>query len=174
MTQLAQLFFNFDRFLGAASIGNGNINDTYRIDYQVEGVQKTALLQRLNHQVFKQPEAVMNNTLRICQHLAKQDYPYQIAAPLPALDGDFLQKDKDGNYWRAFPFIENSFAPAGTSDLHIAYEAARAYGAFARALLYTGSTTEPTLSPGLPRSTRWDAPRCAKARHLPDHWGSPV
>ncbi|MBC7774436.1 MAG: aminoglycoside phosphotransferase family protein, partial [Phycisphaerae bacterium] len=74
------------------------------------------------------------NTLRVCQHLEKQDYPYQIAAPLPALDGTYLQKDADGNYWRTFPFIENSFAPEGIFDPHIAYEAARAYGAFARAL----------------------------------------
>jgi Ser/Thr protein kinase RdoA (MazF antagonist) len=134
MTHIASLFFHFDRFLGAISIGNGNINDTYRLDFEVSGTRKTALLQRLNHLVFKQPEEVMDNTLRICQHLAKQDYSYQIASPLPALDGTFLQKDEAGNYWRAFPFIENSFAPEGVSDPNIAYEAARAYGAFARAL----------------------------------------
>lgn len=40
----------------------------------------------------------------------------------------------NGNYWRAFPFLENSFAPEGISNPHIACEAARAYGAFARAL----------------------------------------
>ena len=134
MTHIARLFFHFDRFLGASPIGNGNINDTYRLDYEVAGEHKTALLQWLNHLVFKHPEALMENTLRVCQHLEKQDYPYQIAVPLPALDGTFLQKDEAGNYWRAFPWIENSFAPEGVSDAHIAYEAARAYGAFARAL----------------------------------------
>ncbi|MFN0034238.1 MAG: phosphotransferase enzyme family protein [Saprospiraceae bacterium] len=134
MTHIARLFFLFDRFLGATPIGNGNINDTYRIDFEIGGEQKTALLQRLNHRVFQQPELVMDNTLRVCQHLAAQDYPYQIAAPLTALDGAFLQKDAAGNYWRAFPFLENSFSPEGISDPHIAYEAARAYGACARAL----------------------------------------
>ncbi len=134
MTHIASLFFHFDRFLGATPIGNGNINDTYRVELEIAGEQKTALLQRLNHLVFKQPVDVMDNTLRVCQHLAKQDYPYQVVAPLPALDGTFLRKDADGNYWRAFPFIENSFAPEGISNPNIAYEAARAYGAFARAL----------------------------------------
>ncbi len=134
MNHIARLFFHFDHIHGTTPIGNGNINDTYRLDFEIAGAQKTALLQRLNHRIFKQPEIVMDNTLRVCQHLAKQDYPYQIAAPLPALDGTFLQKDTEGNYWRAFPFIKNSFAPEGISDPNIAYEAARAYGTFARAL----------------------------------------
>ncbi len=134
MTHIARLFIHFNSCLGVAPIGLGNINDSYQLDFEVGGEQKTVLLQRLNHHVFKRPEDVMDNTLRICQHLSSQDYPYKISMPLPGLDGAFLQKDELGNYWRAFSFIENSFAPEGISDPHIAYEAARAYGAFARAL----------------------------------------
>ncbi len=134
MTHIASQFFLFKHFHGATPIGNGNINDTYRIDFEVDDQPKSALLQRLNHRVFQQPELVMENTLRVCRHLSAQDYPYQIAAPLPALDGRYLYQDVEGNYWRAFPFIENSFAPEGITDPAIAYEAARAYGAFARAL----------------------------------------
>ncbi|MBC7774678.1 MAG: mucin desulfatase, partial [Phycisphaerae bacterium] len=49
MTHIARLFFQFNRLLGASPIGNGHINDTYRLDYEVAGAHKTALLQRLNH-----------------------------------------------------------------------------------------------------------------------------
>jgi aminoglycoside phosphotransferase (APT) family kinase protein len=45
-----------------------------------------------------------------------------------------LHQDAKGNYWRVFPFFENTFSPDGISDPAIAYEAARAYGAFAAAL----------------------------------------
>lgn len=131
---IARQFFQINRILGLMPVGNGNINDTYRLDFEWGEEQKTVLLQRLNHHVFKQPQLVMDNTLRVCQHLENRDYPYQIAQPLPALDGSFMQQDEAGNYWRAFSFLENSFAPEGTADRHIAYEAARAFGAFARAL----------------------------------------
>ncbi|GAB4489983.1 MAG: phosphotransferase [Saprospiraceae bacterium] len=134
LESLARLFFQLDRWLGAAPVGNGNINDTYRIDFERNGVEETWLLQRLNHLVFKDPEVVARNIQLICEYLVGQDFPYKIAAPVAALDGRFLQNDKSGNYWRVFPFFKNTFAPEGLADAEIAYEGARAYGAFARAL----------------------------------------
>ncbi len=63
MIQITQFFFAFDHFIGLTPIGNGNINDTYRLDFEAGGAQKVALIQRLNHLVFKQPEIVMDNML---------------------------------------------------------------------------------------------------------------
>jgi len=134
LESIARLFFQFDRWLGAAAVGSGNINDTYRIDFEKNGKEETWLLQRLNHLIFKDPEAVSRNIQLVCEHLARQDFPYKIAAPVVALDGRFLQNDKEGNYWRVFPFFKNTFAPEGLADAEIACEGARAYGAFARAL----------------------------------------
>jgi Ser/Thr protein kinase RdoA (MazF antagonist) len=134
LEHLARRFFQFEQWVGAMPLGNGNINDTYRIDFQRDGLQKTFLLQRLNHLVFKDPTAVMRNLRAVATHLAAQDYPYRVAAPVVALDGEVLQRDTAGNYWRAFPFFADSFAPEGLAEVGIAYEAARAYGAFARAL----------------------------------------
>jgi hypothetical protein len=134
MIEIARLFFRFDYFVGVKPIGDGHINDTYQLEVVLDGVSQRVLLQRLNHLVFKQPELVTANTLLVCQHLSEQDYLYQIARPLAALNGSFMQQDSVGNYWRAFSFIEHSYAPEGISDPSIAYEAARAYGAFSRAL----------------------------------------
>lgn len=134
MIQAIQLFFRFDRILATKPIGAGNINDTYKIEFERDGACQTVLFQRLNHLVFKHPEAVAENILQVCQHLAAQNFPYKIAQPLAAQNGAYLHKDEAGNYWRAFSFLENTFAPEGTSDPNIAYEAARAYGAFSRAL----------------------------------------
>lgn len=158
MTHIARLFFHFNHFIAATPIGNGNINDTYRLDFEAGGEQKVALIQRLNHLVFKQPEIVMDNMIQVCQYLEGQDYPYQIARPLPGLNGSFLQKDEAGHYWRAFSFLENSFAPEGTTDPHIAYEAARAYGAFARALCDFPAHTLGETIPGFhDTDQRWEA-----------------
>lgn len=133
MQDIAQRFFNIDTWLGETPIGSGNINDTYRIDFEHDGKRKTYLLQRLNHVVFRQPEAVMQNICRVTAHLQQAGFAYASPAPVAALDGQFFQKIGE-NYWRCFPFLENTYAPEGQADAKIAFEAARAYGAFARAL----------------------------------------
>ena len=133
MQDIAQRFFNIDTWLGETPIGSGNINDTYRIDFEQDGMRHTYLLQRLNHVVFRQPEAVMQNICRVTAHLPQAGFAYASPAPIAALDGQFFQKIGE-NYWRCFPFLQNTYAPEGQADAKVAYEAARAYGAFARAL----------------------------------------
>lgn len=157
LESLARNFFHFDRWLGATAFGSGNINDTYRIDFEKNGVREVWLLQRLNHLVFRQPEAVMQNIRAVCEHLTGQDYPYRVVAPVAALDGKFLQNDDGGNCWRVFPFLENTFAPEGAPDAGIAYEAARAYGAFGRALRGFPAETLAETIPGFhDTDRRWE------------------
>ena len=134
LERLTRRFLSFDRWIGAAAFGNGNINDTYRVGIEQNGARRAFLLQRLNHEVFREPEQVMQNIRAVCAYLAGTEYPYAVAAPLAARDGGLLQRDERGNYWRMFPFVANSFAPEGPADAETARDAARAYGAFARAL----------------------------------------
>jgi Ser/Thr protein kinase RdoA (MazF antagonist) len=135
MEDIARSFLKFDACLSLAPVGQGNINDSYRLEVSsASGMRQSYLLQRLNHQVFKNPDLVMRNMQMVADYLQQQAYSYQISTPLTALDGQYLQRDDAGNYWRLFPFFENTFAPEGIVDQTIAYEAARAYGAFAAAL----------------------------------------
>ena len=127
-------FLPVGRFLNATPCGNGNINDSYRVDVELHGITQAYLLQRLNHQVFKQPEVVVENARKVAAYLSDKPYSYKFAVPTAALNGRLLQTDEAGNYWRVLPFFENTYTPEGISDPSIAYEAARAYGAFARAL----------------------------------------
>lgn len=131
---LMQRFLRYDRLESVEMIGNGNINDTYRVNIRLGNERRSLLLQRLNHHVFHRPDQVMNNIKLVADYLSRQPYPYRVAAPIPALDGSLLQQDDAGNYWRVFPFFEHCYAPEGITDPAVAYEAARAYGAFARAL----------------------------------------
>jgi hypothetical protein len=132
---IARSFLDFDACLHLTPVGQGNINDSYRLEVSLlSGMRQSYLLQRLNHQVFKNPDLVMRNMQLVADYLQKQAYSYQISMPLAALDGQYLQRDDAGNYWRLFPFFENTYAPEGIVDQAIAFEAARAYGAFAAAL----------------------------------------
>ena len=131
---IARRFFRFDRWLGATALGSGNINDTYRIGFETGTEQPAFLLQRINHHIFKDPEGVTQNILAISTHLSRRDYPYRVLLPIAALDGHYLQQDEKGNFWRAFPYFDNTFVPENLPDPEIAGEAARAYGTFARQL----------------------------------------
>lgn len=131
---IARHFLPIDRLTGATPVGSGNINDTYCIDFEQGGVARQYLLQRINHQVFRQPEVVMDNMVLVTSHLKNKDFAYASPAPIAALNGAFFHRDAEGNYWRCFPFIANSYAPEGKTTPDIALKAAKAYGAFARAL----------------------------------------
>ena len=132
LLEIIQQFRSFDACTGTTPVGAGNINDTYRVDLlRDDGRPESWLLQRLNHRVFKDPEAVMRNIRAVAAHLERQtDFPLLIPAPVPTLKGEWLYCDEAGNYWRVFPFYENTFAPERLPEPAIAYEAARAYGAF--------------------------------------------
>lgn len=135
LNALARHFFRFDRWVGARPIGNGHINDTYRIDFEENGTARAFVLQRLNHEVFRQPEAVMDNIQRVTGYLAAQPgYPLAALAPVLTEGGYSFHLDSAGNYWRVFPLLENTFAPETIASPTEAHEAACAYGAFARAL----------------------------------------
>ncbi len=134
MEQVIRQFFDFQNLVSARPFGTGHINDTFKVEIEEAGAVKSYLLQRLNHNVFRQPEAVMRNIHLVAEHLSRQDYPLKILAPLPTLSGDFLYRDEAGNYWRAFPFFEKTTTFDKVETPEQAFEAARAFGAFARAL----------------------------------------
>jgi hypothetical protein len=54
--------------------------------------------------------------------------------PVATSEGKWLHRDDAGNYWRVFPFYDNTFAPEHLPEPAVAFEAARAYGAFLYAL----------------------------------------
>ncbi|MCB0544051.1 MAG: aminoglycoside phosphotransferase family protein [Saprospiraceae bacterium] len=130
-----RLFIPFDRWLSAAPYGDGHINDTFRVEVEHGGAVKAYLLQRINRHVFRNPERLMRNMQTVCEWLAEQEgYTYRVVAPLAGPDGRVLHTDDAGEYWRLFPFVEHSYTPEAPVGPETAAEAARAYGAFARAL----------------------------------------
>ncbi|MBT3273659.1 MAG: mucin desulfatase, partial [Spirochaetales bacterium] len=51
--------------------GNGHINDTYCIETSGQDISKY-ILQRLNGNVFKKPEKLMENVLRVTSHIREK------------------------------------------------------------------------------------------------------
>ncbi len=134
MESIIQQFFDYQQIVSLSPFGTGHINDTYHLEIRETGEQKDWLLQRLNHHVFRQPESVMQNIRLVAEHLATQDYALKILSPRPTRSGQWLHFDKAGNYWRVFPFFENTMTYERVETPEQAHEAAKAFGAFSKAL----------------------------------------
>ncbi len=127
-------FFGKDTAFLLTVFGNGNINDTWKLSVPENGQTESYLLQRLNHQVFRQPEQVMVNIQRVASHLAEKKYPQGILHPLADREGQTLYRDDAGNYWRVFPFFERTRTLETVTIPEQAQVASHAFGMFMEAL----------------------------------------
>lgn len=138
MKELENAFRNFiffDQILFVQPIHSGHINDTFKVSYLQDGKNGAVLLQKLNHSIFKQPFGVMENINLVAEELSRQrDYQELILNPIPTLSGKLLHEEEGGNYWRAFPFFENTKTFLKVENENQAFEAARAFGAFLKGL----------------------------------------
>ncbi len=110
-------------------VGSGHINETYI----AAGKQQSWIVQKLNHRVFTQPEAIEQN-VRLCQsYLQKKEPNYLFLAPILNKKGCYTTKITD-SYWRIFPFISDGIAFDTLNDPKQAYEAAKKFGELSRLL----------------------------------------
>ena len=134
MENILHYFFDFDHLEESLPFGNGHINDTFKISLRQNGISNNYLLQRFNDNIFKQPQSVMENIQLVADHLLKNDYPLSILKPFKTKKRELIYLDKNGSYWRVFNFFENTYSYDKVETAAQAYEAAKAYGAFAKAL----------------------------------------
>ncbi|HND88065.1 MAG TPA: aminoglycoside phosphotransferase family protein, partial [Saprospiraceae bacterium] len=156
---IAGFFFRHTRWLGASPLGDGHINDTYRIDFEENGSAHTFVLQRINTQVFRQPEQVMHNLCAIADHLATQpDYPLAVLSPVATLSHAPWLRLESGDCWRVFPYLADTYAPKTIDTPRQARLAASAYGAFARAMRHFPAQQLAETIPGFhDTDQRWAA-----------------
>ena len=118
--------------------GSGHINDTWRVTVGHD-VRTRYVLQRLNHAVFQNPAAVMENIRRVTAHLGQNisgapDAVRRVLTLVPALDGKPYYRDAAGNWWRVFLFIERTRAVDVVESPAQAFAAAQAFGQFQKLL----------------------------------------
>ncbi len=122
-------------FVQGEPYGSGHINDTYRVVMNLAGTSINYLLQRINHNIFKQPARVMENITRVTEHLQKKigqvpDASRMSLTVLPARDGAPYVRDEEGGWWRLYLFIEQARTYDVITNPQQALEAARAFARF--------------------------------------------
>ncbi len=122
-------------FLEAVPYGSGHINDTYCAVFNQGGTHVRYIFQRINHQIFKQPLALMENIQRVTAHLAAKvgdapDASRRVLTLVPTHTGAAFVRDAAGYLWRVYVFIEGARGYDVVNDPAQAYAAARAFGNF--------------------------------------------
>ena len=138
MTDLAAIARAFaipGEFVGAAPTGSGHINDSYRATF----TSGDYILQRINHQIFTDPAALMQNIQRVTEHIAttvagEPDANRRTLTVITTRDSQAFHPDPQGNYWRAYPFIAKTRSYDIIETPAQAFEAAKAFGNFQRLL----------------------------------------
>src|SRR5882762_8659252 len=102
----------------------GHINASY----VVQTPRGRFFLQRLNTEVFRDHQRLMENVARVTRHLAG---PLRL---VPARDGASHVADDQGGVWRMYTYVENGTPVVGAPSGSEVGRAAGAFGAFQRAL----------------------------------------
>jgi Ser/Thr protein kinase RdoA (MazF antagonist) len=136
---VARQFQIAGEFLEAAPYGSGHINDTYCVVFNQGGTRVRYIFQRINHNIFKQPVALMENVQRVTAHLAAKvsgeaDASRRVLTLIPARDGAAFFRDDSGNVWRAYIFIEAARGYDAVENPAQALAAAKAFGKFQKLL----------------------------------------
>lgn len=137
MNNIIELFDIEGKVLESNPHGGGYINDTYRVVCEKEDGSKISyILQRINHNIFKDPEGLMENFVLICDYLkkiveAEGGDPYrETLTVIPTKDGKNLVCADDGNYYRMLLFIEDTVCHEVSQGVDDFYKCAKAFGNF--------------------------------------------
>jgi len=104
-------------------LGSGHIHQTYK----VEG-KNNFVLQRVNKNVFTQPEIIASNNRIAFEYLRQHRPNYLFSQALPDLQGNDLYYDSEGFPWRLYPLIENTYTIDEVRFEEDAFEAANGFG----------------------------------------------
>lgn len=122
--------FNLDpQLCQLQQFGSGLINHTWKVTTP----SHQYILQRINHQVFNNPQNIANNLIKLGGYLQQTAPYYLFAAPLADINGHHLV-NINNEYYRLSPFISNSHAVDFLTHSTQAYEAAKQFGKFTRLL----------------------------------------
>lgn len=135
MYSLKEILSKFNIETSIEVYGNGHINDTYLCE-----TSPRFILQRINTNVFKDPDAVMENINNVTLHVREKikeaggDPDRETLNVIPTKNGDIYYKHHDGACFRMYKFIERSVSYDIAERPEILTYAGQAFGRFQRML----------------------------------------
>jgi len=143
--KIAAKFVPQESIVDVTSFGAGNVNDTFLVvTEEFDRNAKRFVLQRINQQVFRQPQLISLNIRRLTEHarqrLVEDQRPVQAESQpfrvwcfpdiILTVDGQDYAVDEQGDFWRCQTFVEGAVTyPQILNSAH-AQEAGYALGRF--------------------------------------------
>ena len=140
---LSEIVFHFQvtgRLLEVEPCGTGHVNDTFASRFQTGKSTVRYIHQRINHHVFHEPEKVMENIERVTRHAQQHiinaggDPNRETLNLVPTVDGRSFYHSPEGDYWRAYEFIEGARTYDKVEEARHVTSAAWAFGKFQKLL----------------------------------------
>ena len=132
---LEKVVENFSVKAGIVPYGNGHINDTY-----LREGNPGYILQRINTNVFKDPNSVMENIVNVTEYLRAEivknggDPERETMNVIKTKLGKNCYMVDSSNYFRMYKFVSNSVSFDTAEDLQLLFEAGKSFGKFQRML----------------------------------------
>jgi Ser/Thr protein kinase RdoA (MazF antagonist) len=135
---LAAGAFDFRGDLVSVSpFGTGHINESHVVTLSQAGRRVRYLMQLVNTSVFRDPEALMGNVVRVTEHIRRRlagegarDLSRRTLKVIPSRDGENWWRDPEGGFWRAYLFIEGAVASEIMDSPEAAFSLGEAVGRF--------------------------------------------
>lgn len=119
----------------------GYINQTYKLTGE-----KSFVLQRINKNVFTEPEVVASNIRHASDYIALHHPEYLFLTSVKTLDGMEMVYDEDGFPWRLFPYIPNTVTFNKVETEEQAFTAAKGFALLTKNLAGCETTLfKPTI-----------------------------
>ncbi|GAA6617830.1 phosphotransferase enzyme family protein [Scytonema sp. NUACC26] len=135
LTAIADQFALKGQVMTVQAFGSGNINDTFLVTLD-SSEEKHFVLQRINTQVFRQPELIMQNMRTFTEYVRARlqrtplNRRWEVPRVLVTKNARDYWKDTDDSFWRAISFIDGTQSFDTMQTMEHAREIGYALGMF--------------------------------------------
>ncbi|HNQ58968.1 MAG TPA: aminoglycoside phosphotransferase family protein [Bacteroidales bacterium] len=107
--------------------GSGHIHQTFRVDTD----NQCFIFQCINHKVFPDVAALMDNIFKVTRYISKNSSPEDLTVRIiQTLEGKSFYHDDQGQYWRVMERVPNSKTYDMALSPSMAFEAGKVLGDF--------------------------------------------
>ncbi len=140
-------------YTGYEKNNNGHINSTYTLIFEKNGNTEKYVLQKINTEVFKNPDKLMENIVAVTSHINKKNremnIPWANRGTLtfrPCKDGKYYYFDSNRNCWRVYVYVDDVYTCNSIDSEEVFANAGIAFGDFQKILAdFDGSSLAETI-----------------------------
>ena len=133
--EICALFELDGKYVSCSEIPTGNVNSTYEVEFINGEKREKYVLQKINRTAFKNPPEVMENIVRVTEHIRKKvgdqrEHSDVLQAFVARKKERYYIIDDHDEYWRCYRFIDNAVTHDVMDSLDKVYEVGVAFGQF--------------------------------------------